>query len=150
MSRVQQVREFMLKHNFPVDETPTKLNAADLEALCRAWSAVETHAKKLRAHPNSSLNRFGLILEETCELMMALASTDRVEQLDALADLEYVTIGTAVAWGLPLEAAFDEVHRSNMTKAPRQSGDNTLVNKGAEYEPPQLARLLEGEACHSS
>lgn len=143
MSRVEKVREFMLKHSFGVDKFPNKLNAADTELLCRAWAQTEMHAKLLRRHPNPVLNRFGLILEETCELMQATIATDPIAALDALCDLEYVTVGTAVAFGLPLEAGFDEVHRSNMTKAVRAPGDATLTNKGPSYDPPKLKDLIE-------
>src|SRR5438128_5373002 len=36
--------------------------------------------------------------------------------LKELADLRYVVEGTAVALGLPIEDAYAEVHRSNMSK----------------------------------
>lgn len=36
--------------------------------------------------------------------------------LKELADLRYVTEGAAVSLGLPIDEAFEEVHRSNMSK----------------------------------
>jgi len=57
-----------------------------------------------------------LIDEEANELYVA---TSNVEALDAIADLLYVVLGAAIACGFSKEQvdkAFDEVHRSNMTK----------------------------------
>lgn len=72
---------------------------------------------------------------------------DAVEALDALADITYVVNGAAVEWGLPLEDAVREVHRSNMTK---RAADGTVamnaagkVMKPATYEPPDLAAVLD-------
>lgn len=88
--------------------------------------------------------RIHLILEETAELMAGLMSGNKVATLDALADLMYVTAGCAAVYNLPLTEAFMEVHRSNMTKEKQPSdphGDR-VKDKGPNYEPPQLARLL--------
>lgn len=41
---------------------------------------------------------------------------DLVEVADALADLDYVANGLAIEAGIPLDAIFSEVHRSNMSK----------------------------------
>ena len=63
--------------------------------------------------------RVGLLAEELQELRDALAARDVVEVADALADLQYVLLGTAHEFGMGACFAelFDEVHRSNMTKA---------------------------------
>ena len=61
--------------------------------------------------------RWKLCTEESKELG---DSRNLVEYLDAIVDLLYVTLGSAVAAGIEphtLEAAFAEVHASNMTKA---------------------------------
>src|SRR5262249_982854 len=60
--------------------------------------------------------RLALIDEERRELGVALDSDDVVGVADALADLLYVVIGSALQWGIPIERVFAEVHRSNMTK----------------------------------
>jgi len=46
------------------------------------------------------------------------AKPDLVEVADALADLDYVVAGTRLAYGIPRGPVADEVHRSNMAKAP--------------------------------
>ena len=86
--------------------------------------------------------RAELMIEELAEALEAMVCRDEVALLDGLADLLYVVVGTATQFKLPLEAAFWEVHRSNMTKhraAADHAGDK---GKGAEYKPPQLRKLL--------
>jgi predicted HAD superfamily Cof-like phosphohydrolase len=68
--------------------------------------------------------RISLMKEELEETIMAMKSlsltgqpADMAEVADGLADLCYVAIGTAVAYGIPLDQVFEEVHRSNMAKA---------------------------------
>lgn len=62
------------------------------------------------------LLRKKLIDEEFDELMEAEENNDFVEVADALADIIYIALGTAVSYGIPLDKVFDEVHRSNMAK----------------------------------
>ena len=63
--------------------------------------------------------RVNLIQEELNELKEAIATNDLVEVADALADIQYVLSGTVHEFGLGprFKALFDEVHRSNMSKA---------------------------------
>lgn len=79
--------------------------------------------------------------EELDEYIESAEFGDLIGIADALSDLLYVVLGTAVTHGLDLEPLFDEVHRSNMTKAPLDpvtgKGD-----KGPDYQPPDLAPLL--------
>lgn len=62
---------------------------------------------------------------------------------DAIADLLYVVLGTAVAWGIDIEPVFDEVHKSNMTKfidgSRREDGK---WMKGPSYERARIAEVL--------
>mmetsp|Transcript_20637 Transcript_20637/g.34516 ORF Transcript_20637/g.34516 Transcript_20637/m.34516 type:complete len:168 (+) Transcript_20637:262-765(+) len=63
--------------------------------------------------------RINLIAEELQELRDAIAANDLVEVADALADIQYVLSGTVHEFGLGnrFKDLFDEVHRSNMSKA---------------------------------
>lgn len=93
--------------------------------------------------PRTDMVRLHLIAEEgVAELALALGERDRVKVTDALADLLYVTLGAANTWDVPLAEAFDEVHRSNMTKAVRRPGDTRLRDKGDSYSPADLARVV--------
>ena len=63
-----------------------------------------------------------------------------------LADLLYVTYGTAVSLGIDLEPVFAAVHRSNMSKLgpdgrPVRRDDGKIL-KGPFYHPPDVAGVL--------
>lgn len=51
-----------------------------------------------------------------------------VEMADAIADLDYVNTGAAVAFGLDLEELHNEVHASNMSKLWTEEEINKLIN----------------------
>lgn len=90
--------------------------------------------------------RHSILVEEVMELQYA---ETHVDALDAITDILYVLLDTAHAYGLAdkLEAAFNEVHRSNMTKVmpdgkvlKREDGK---IIKPDTYEPPNLQKVLE-------
>lgn len=63
--------------------------------------------------------RVNLLAEELKELEKAIADKDITEIADALCDLQYVLSGAVLEFGLgeKFPALFDEVQRSNMSKA---------------------------------
>jgi len=63
--------------------------------------------------------RVNLIAEELKELEQAIADKDIVEIADALCDIQYVLSGAVLEFGLghKFSELFDEVQRSNMSKA---------------------------------
>jgi len=63
--------------------------------------------------------RVALLAEELKELEVAILEKDLVEIADALCDLQYVLSGAVLEFGLgnKFRALFDEVQRSNMSKA---------------------------------
>ena len=63
--------------------------------------------------------RVSLLLEEMKELQEAINKHDLVEVADALCDIQYVLAGAILEFGLgeKFKELFDEVHRSNMSKA---------------------------------
>ncbi len=63
--------------------------------------------------------RISLLAEELKELQEAVADNNIVEVADALCDLQYVLAGAVLEFGLgnKFKDLFDEVHRSNMSKA---------------------------------
>lgn len=63
-----------------------------------------------------------------------------------LADVVYVAYGTALTYGIDLDAALAEVHRANMSKLgadgrPIQREDGKVI-KGPNFEPPDMTRAL--------
>ncbi|TDB65078.1 pyrophosphohydrolase domain-containing protein [Arundinibacter roseus] len=63
--------------------------------------------------------RVALLAEELKELEVAILQNDLVEVADALCDLQYVLSGAVLEFGLgeKFRDLFDEVQRSNMSKA---------------------------------
>jgi len=63
--------------------------------------------------------RIALLAEELKELQQAVNDNNLVEVADALCDLQYVLAGAILEFGLgeKFKDLFDEVHRSNMSKA---------------------------------
>lgn len=63
--------------------------------------------------------RVNLIAEELKELQTAIEANDIVEIADALCDIQYVLSGAVLEFGLGSKFVdlFNEVHRSNMSKA---------------------------------
>jgi len=92
--------------------------------------------------------RMKLITEEFNELCDAEQDNDIVEIADALADIIYIALGTAVAYGIPLDTIFDEVHRSNMAKfvdgkvIRREDGK---VQKPEGWSPPDIKSILDAK-----
>jgi predicted HAD superfamily Cof-like phosphohydrolase len=90
--------------------------------------------------------RMALILEEVEELAQAMTDGDVVEVADALADIVYVIYGTALHYGIDLDAVVAEVHRSNMSKLgadgkPLKRLDGKVL-KPDTYFPPNVAAIL--------
>lgn len=84
--------------------------------------------------------------EELQEFIDAFKAGDLTEMADALGDLLYVTYGTAVEAGIPINRIFQEIHRSNMTKVPadgkiRRRADGKVL-KPVTWEPPRLKPIL--------
>lgn len=124
MSPEQMLREFHAAGGFALPGEPTLDISAD--------------------RFTSDEKRQDMLDKEVQELRDAVAARDLTEIADALADIVYVCIGTAVTYGLPFDVIFAEVHRSNMTKfegGPVIDEDGKIV-KGPYYEPPRIAALL--------
>ena len=89
------------------------------------------------------LLRSRLIVEEASEFLKAASNKDMVGMADAIADILYVTYGTAVVLGIDMEPICTEVQRSNMTK---DGGGQDLagkVKKGPFFTPPDIKSKLK-------
>ncbi len=92
-------------------------------------------------------------LDELIDLRQTLADGHEITEeaivkfLKELTDLQYVVSHCAVAFGLPFNTAFNEVHESNMSKLD-ENGEPVLradgkVLKGDNYRPPNLDNIAE-------
>lgn len=90
--------------------------------------------------------RLDLLIEEVYEYEDASEVEDIVEVADALADMVYIIYGTALSYGIDLDAVLDEVHASNMSKLgddakPIYRPDGKIL-KGPNYFRPNIAKVL--------
>ena len=115
--------------------------------------------------------RFDLIEEELDELDVAMKKQEDLEETndngelssesefindsqenlieiaDALTDLLYVVYGAGHAYGIDLDACFDEVQRSNMSKLDENGKaikrEDGKILKGPNYSPPNLHGIVK-------
>ena len=66
---------------------------------------------------------------------------------DALADVVYVAYGSAVTYGIDLDAVVREVHHSNMSKLDAQGNPilrkDGKVLKSEQYRPPDVRKVID-------
>jgi predicted HAD superfamily Cof-like phosphohydrolase len=88
-----------------------------------------------------------MIRDELEEFEIAWTKNDLVNAAKEIHDVIYVACNTAIRMGLDVDAIFNEVHRSNMTK--QNGGYNSAGKwqKGPDYEEPNLEKfILQKEA----
>lgn len=93
--------------------------------------------------------RFNLMKEENEEYLNAAKDGDLIEVGDALGDMLYILCGTIIAHGFQnkIEAIFDEIQRSNMSKLGADGKpiyrDDGKVMKGPNYFKPNLKKIFD-------
>lgn len=113
---------------------------------------VDEPSVPTEATPETALLRFNLIREEYLEVtdellpLIAGSQVDLAALAKELADLLVVVYGTARAFGIPIDAVFAEVHRSNMSKLGRDGKpirrEDGKILKGPSYTPADVAEVL--------
>ena len=113
---------------------------------------METFGQEVKSKPefpdaDTVKLRIELISEELQELVDACNANDIVEVADALTDILYVTYGAAHSFGIPIDACFKEVQRSNMSKLGEDGKpiyrEDGKVMKGPNYSVPNLKSVLQ-------
>jgi predicted HAD superfamily Cof-like phosphohydrolase len=117
---LDQVRDFHEKFGLPIGSQPALPSESERELRRR------------------------LIREDLEELGKAEEADDLIEIADALGDLVCVIYGTALSYGIDLDAVVAEIHRSNMTKTRDESVRYPAKNvrKMAGYEPPRIVHAI--------
>ena len=91
--------------------------------------------------------RRNILREEFNEYLDAEDANDLTEIADALGDIIYIAYGTAVAYGLPMDKIFNEIHRSNMSKLGEDGKpiyrEDGKVLKGPRYAPPDIKSIID-------
>lgn len=123
---LSQVKDFLRAFEFPILQGP--------------GLAVTQKSKDLMIK---------LLKEEVGELQVALEKDDLIGAYDALADVQYVTLGTVVMLGGTdiFTMVFDRVHESNMSKLgedgkPIHAEDGKVI-KSDQYQPPNLQPIFD-------
>ena len=113
---------------------------------------METFGQEVKSKPSFSSDkinilRYNLIKEELDEFKQALDNNDLLEVADALTDILYVTYGAGHAFGINLDACFEEVQNSNMSKLGNDRkpiyNDQGKVMKGPNYFKPDLSKFIK-------
>jgi predicted HAD superfamily Cof-like phosphohydrolase len=90
--------------------------------------------------------RVNLLLEELEEYRVANTKGDITEVLDAIGDMLYIVLGTAVQHGMQniVEEAFRVIHSSNMSKLDKDG--NPIINGDQMYDPRRpIGKVLKSE-----
>ncbi len=135
-SNAQRVRDF---HDALGDDYPSTPTVPSPELLALRTRLIdEEHAEVAEAAQQ---------IAERLSTGPALRPTDLAPLAHELVDLLYVTYGALAALGIPADAAFEEVHRANMTKAggPRRADGKVLKPEG--FQPASLARIIAKSVC---
>ena len=112
---------------------------------------MKTFGQEVKTKPSLSSDkinklRIDLIKEELEELTEAMKKKDLLEVADALTDILYVTYGAGHAFGINLDACFNEVQNSNMSKLGKDGkpiyNESGKVMKGPNYFKPDLSKFV--------
>lgn len=123
--------------------TPPPTSPAHLVAAFHQACGLPVRDRPGLPSDQEATQRQALIQEEAAEVGQAVAAGDLVGVARELADLVYVAYGTALVYGLDLDAVLAEVHAANMRKA--QAGARVQggkVTKPAGFVPPNVAQVL--------
>ncbi len=147
---VRYVHDFHSRFGHPIATTPTipdahlrllrvRLLMEEAAEFCAASGfPVEVYVKK----PDSDLVgvMVATVEDETAELI------DIVEAADGLGDINVVTNGAALVWGIPIAAVDAAINESNMSKLGEDGkpiyDEHGKVQKGPNYRKPDIAAVL--------
>lgn len=121
MSHVKDVRKFNKKFGQLIGKSPQHLTQRKLK------------------------ERADFLQEELNEFVAGAQTQNMPEMADALVDIVYVAIGTAVMMGLPWKELWDDVQRANMAKVRGVGKRGNLSDciKPEGWEPPRTRKILE-------
>lgn len=122
--------------------------ASDMvEEFHKAYNLPIRYEPELPGSDERTLRRT-LLSEEYWEYVEAEDKNNIVGIADALADMIYIIHGTAIVYGIPLDAVFEEVHKSNMSKLeegkPLYRSDGKVL-KGSNFQEPKIEEILNGK-----
>ena len=157
-SHTEKVKRFMTIAGQTINEKATIPSSADsllrvqltLEETIEMAEAILSKEAENNNKAKDVLDTLNVGLKKLKDVSHELKDKDLDIDLigvyDAIVDIDYVNTGAAVTFGLDLEAGFDEVHASNMSKfVDGKAVKNELgkVIKGPYYWAPDLTKCIK-------
>lgn len=121
-----------------IQTTSTRDWVEDVLEFHRKFGLTINETPSVPSHEDQEL-RDELIKEEFREWVRAPFGAPMA---DALADLIYVAIGTAITYGIDLRPVWEEVHRTNMAKTGGGRRRDGKVLKPEGWQPPDISAAL--------
>lgn len=147
-----KLADFHKKFGFPLGQSirDSRCRNADDRILdiqkylsSEAEDVLDAAIESQKVSNDERLYRLHLMMEELAEVAEAMHRRESESALaDGLTDLLYVVIGTMVTYGFDVQAMFDEVHQSNMSKH-RSVGNERMRDKGPNYRRPDFVRVID-------
>lgn len=120
----------------PIDQDLQPMTLNEGRQLLRISTILDKIRDELRAGGDrNEWVALALVVEETAELVRAVAQSHMAGTSDAIADLMYVVIGASVRFGIPLAEVWEEVQRANISKfplCPCCGGARTIMAKAGD------------------
>lgn len=134
----QDVRDFHQKFGLLCFDKPARLTKRKL------LERIEFMLEELKEFAEASGHEVG-VFQDQAEALPGDGPQDLAGQADALVDLVYVALGTAVMLGLPWDWLWDDVQRANMAKVRGMTkrGHAVDVTKPPGWQGPQTQRILD-------
>jgi predicted HAD superfamily Cof-like phosphohydrolase len=141
----EQVLAFHEAMGLPVADRPAIPKDPNLVRL-RVKLLMEEAFETLAAVFGST-STIRMLMEETMTTIerdpLALSDIDLPELADGLGDLDYVTEGLRLSFGIRGEPIADEIHRTNMAKANGPRREDGKLLKPKDWTPPDVRGELE-------
>lgn len=148
MNKIQQgVREFHEKAGQLINIKPSEVDSKT--AILRVRLLLEEVLEFAEASGVEILTQDGECLDVTAieddELTFShVGKANLVDIADALGDINYVSYGAAICYGIDMEPVEDEIQRSNLSKFISGFKDEYgKWNKGKDYTPVNLESILK-------
>lgn len=135
----QDVRDFHQKFELLCFDKPARLTQRKLK------ERIEFMQEELNEFIEGCGLEYGSANEGEHNVLYDTGEQDLAGQADALVDLVYVALGTAVMLGLPWDWLWDDVQRANMAKVRGMTkrGHAVDVTKPPGWQGPQTQRILD-------
>ncbi len=150
MNKIQQnVKEFMLAAGQQVNEKPTEADSHT--AILRVRLLLEEVLEFAEASGVEIITQEGEILDvealKTEELSFSqIGKADLIEIADALGDINYVSYGAALCYGIDMEPIEEAIQSSNLSKfIDGHRDENGKWIKGPSYKPVDLKPILDSQ-----